>query len=586
MRRRRFLGLASSALAALGLSRDAKAIVPVHVVVVGAGPAGLSAALELVERGVRVTLVEAAGQVGGKVKGWTEDLDGVEVDVEHGVHGLAEGYVHFTDLLERYALDDGLYGARKRDAALRTPGGEFPLGGLKGVKLVGELRRRAHAFGYKHFAGSYLKGTRWVGRLDRVTARETLGGQSVSSWYSGSEVPLTRYRLLPRVLALSLYFVEPDRLDAGVFAISERWNGMRIRWMRGNPQQLFWEPLVQAFVGQRGKIRLSTRVQSLIVEDGAVVGVRSGEVEREWRVPAPVDGEWGQVEDSEDTVFYGRLADGTPGVLDGRCTHAGCPVARSEEGFACPCHGGRYDAQGNVLSGPPPKALRRGRVEEDGEEWVIKLGGDLQDLRADAVILAVEPEALAALCSEVLPITRRLRNTRHTVARFWFDRDVAEDAENAVLLEGYRHASNGFLLHRMQDGARRWAQQIGGSVIEIQAFKEIPEEADSDALLDAIHADIQHIWPELQFAEVLKRTLSDGRTFTWFYPGWHNAGVTVDTGVKNLYAAGDHILVDRDCEFMERAVMTGRIAANAVLDRVGLPTAPILPPVGRERRGS
>ncbi|MDG2486286.1 MAG: FAD-dependent oxidoreductase [Roseibacillus sp.] len=37
-----------------------------HVVVVGAGPGGLTAAMILAHRGYRVTVVEKAGQVGGR----------------------------------------------------------------------------------------------------------------------------------------------------------------------------------------------------------------------------------------------------------------------------------------------------------------------------------------------------------------------------------------------------------------------------------------------------------------------------------------------------------------------------------------
>jgi cytochrome b6-f complex iron-sulfur subunit len=39
------------------------------------------------------------------------------------------------------------------------------------------------------------------------------------------------------------------------------------------------------------------------------------------------------------------------------CTHLGCIVATSETGFACPCHGSRYDQDGNVTGGPAPKPL-------------------------------------------------------------------------------------------------------------------------------------------------------------------------------------------------------------------------------------
>ena len=40
------------------------------------------------------------------------------------------------------------------------------------------------------------------------------------------------------------------------------------------------------------------------------------------------------------------------------CTHLGCIVAHSEqEGFACPCHGSKFDSAGNVVGGPAPTGL-------------------------------------------------------------------------------------------------------------------------------------------------------------------------------------------------------------------------------------
>jgi cytochrome b6-f complex iron-sulfur subunit len=39
------------------------------------------------------------------------------------------------------------------------------------------------------------------------------------------------------------------------------------------------------------------------------------------------------------------------------CTHLGCTVAVTTQGFACPCHGSRFDASGRVVGGPAPRAL-------------------------------------------------------------------------------------------------------------------------------------------------------------------------------------------------------------------------------------
>lgn len=39
------------------------------------------------------------------------------------------------------------------------------------------------------------------------------------------------------------------------------------------------------------------------------------------------------------------------------CTHLGCIVGLSDTGFACPCHGSRFDPDGAVTGGPAPKPL-------------------------------------------------------------------------------------------------------------------------------------------------------------------------------------------------------------------------------------
>jgi Rieske Fe-S protein len=63
-----------------------------------------------------------------------------------------------------------------------------------------------------------------------------------------------------------------------------------------------------------------------------------------------------------------RDAGGTVYALDLRCTHAGCNVAwKAAEGeFYCPCHGGAFDKEGNVLKGPPVRPLERLPVRIEG----------------------------------------------------------------------------------------------------------------------------------------------------------------------------------------------------------------------------
>jgi len=68
-----------------------------------------------------------------------------------------------------------------------------------------------------------------------------------------------------------------------------------------------------------------------------------------------------------------RSADGKARALLLSCTHFGCPVEwREADGrYQCPCHDGRYDADGRVLQGPPPRPLRKIPLRIEGDELVL-----------------------------------------------------------------------------------------------------------------------------------------------------------------------------------------------------------------------
>src|SRR5918999_3612967 len=73
-----------------------------EAVVVGAGIAGISAAVVLAQRGVSGTLLEAAPTLGGRLGAWPHTLpDGTEQVVEHGFHAFFRHYHTWRALLRR-----------------------------------------------------------------------------------------------------------------------------------------------------------------------------------------------------------------------------------------------------------------------------------------------------------------------------------------------------------------------------------------------------------------------------------------------------------------------------------------------------
>lgn len=67
------------------------------VLIAGGGLAGLACALALRGSGLRVTLVEAGSQLGGRARSWRDDLTGDPVDV--GPHVVTTHHLNFLDVL-------------------------------------------------------------------------------------------------------------------------------------------------------------------------------------------------------------------------------------------------------------------------------------------------------------------------------------------------------------------------------------------------------------------------------------------------------------------------------------------------------
>ncbi len=53
------------------------------------------------------------------------------------------------------------------------------------------------------------------------------------------------------------------------------------------------------------------------------------------------------------------------------CTHLGCILEKSEEGFLCPCHGSRYDPEGRVVSGAASQDLPWYAMHRDPDGQIV-----------------------------------------------------------------------------------------------------------------------------------------------------------------------------------------------------------------------
>ena len=76
-------------------------------------------------------------------------------------------------------------------------------------------------------------------------------------------------------------------------------------------------------------------------------------------------------------------------VVVGLCTHLGCIPAYygDENKFKCACHGGQFNAAGEVLKAPPPSPLVIPPFKIDGNKLVLgESGPEYEKMKADGLV--------------------------------------------------------------------------------------------------------------------------------------------------------------------------------------------------------
>ena len=252
---------------------------PPHVVIVGGGLAGLAAASALVDRGLRITLIESRPRLGGRASSFTDPVTGEQVDNCQHV-----SMVCCTNLAD-FCRNAGLSDLFRRESEIVFLSPEGRVSRLRAGWLPAPL----------HLAGSFLRANylTWSEKL-RVayglfrlpSNRSDVPGEPFSQW-------LLRHGQTPRTL--SRYWA-----PVLVSALNERLEQMDV----GHARKVFLDgflrnrdgyrmevPLVplgelyglrlETWLADRGvSVRLTTGVRSVATDDeGSTIGLilRSGE---------------------------------------------------------------------------------------------------------------------------------------------------------------------------------------------------------------------------------------------------------------------------------------------------------------------
>jgi len=80
---------------------------------------------------------------------------------------------------------------------------------------------------------------------------------------------------------------------------------------------------------------------------------------------------------SNGSLLVDHPSANTYNALSSICTHQGCQISNYDSGsnqFVCPCHGSRFDVNGNVTQGPAGAPLQKYQTSISGTQLIIKVG--------------------------------------------------------------------------------------------------------------------------------------------------------------------------------------------------------------------
>jgi 15-cis-phytoene desaturase len=259
-------------------------------IIIGSGLAGLSAAFELADRDLRVLLLEASEQVGGRTSNWMAG----DMPVESGIHKFVGFYKEFPRLLKRAGLslkDVFIYqdeleirvaegGDKNSDPKKRRRSGRFGVSVLfRPIRTIGGALGNSDLLSWRD--KWQLSKFMIAGTVRFLRDPQSLDQMSVAQYARQMGVSENVINTVIFSLSSGLFFLPVERYSAyPFFALSwdatKRSYASRIAVFRGGMTDVMAKPLADSIVNKGGTVLLQTPGEGVIFEDGRVAGVNAG----------------------------------------------------------------------------------------------------------------------------------------------------------------------------------------------------------------------------------------------------------------------------------------------------------------------
>ncbi|MEO8482151.1 MAG: hydroxysqualene dehydroxylase HpnE [Acidobacteriota bacterium] len=258
-----------------------------HVAVVGAGFAGLSAAVKLIDAGCRVTVFERAPRGGGRAAVFVDRDTGERID--NGQHVLFGCYRETYAFLRRLGTADRAPLQASLSLAMAGPDGTLHTLTCPSIPspwhlIVGAMRWRALSVGDRLSAlrmGGVIRRARTQGAA--AVARTVPGDITVSQWLDGMKQARGLRDWLWDPLTFAALNQSPDVAAAEPFVrvvgelFGPRPEDAAVGLATVPLDELYVNPAINAIENSGGAVHLRTEARLAIDMNGRAVGVRTAD---------------------------------------------------------------------------------------------------------------------------------------------------------------------------------------------------------------------------------------------------------------------------------------------------------------------